>query len=204
MNNDIIAATNNKGKLTELKSILNPYGFEVKSLADMGITADIEETGKTFEENARIKAREIFNLVDKNAENIASGGFSVIADDSGLEVDALNGEPGIYSARYAEPGKRRLTILEKLKNVPYEKRTARFVCCICYIDENGHERIFQGEVQGHIGFENKGENGFGYDPIFEVKQGVTMAMLTDDEKNQISHRGIALRKLAEELEKTKK
>ncbi|MCL2019094.1 MAG: RdgB/HAM1 family non-canonical purine NTP pyrophosphatase [Oscillospiraceae bacterium] len=194
MKKQIIAATNNKGKLAEIKKILELHGFTVLSLAQAGIDADPEETGTTFEENARIKAREIYRIAKK----------PVIADDSGLEVDYLNGEPGVYSARYAEPGKRREKVLEKLKDVPYEKRTARFVCCICYIDEKGNEKVFRGVCEGKIGFENKGQNGFGYDPIFEVSIdgkpcGVTLAMLTEEEKNAISHRGEALRRLAETI-----
>ncbi|MCL2077417.1 MAG: RdgB/HAM1 family non-canonical purine NTP pyrophosphatase [Oscillospiraceae bacterium] len=188
---EMVCATNNKGKLVELKKILEAYGFSVLSLAEAGINADPEETGVTFEENALIKAREIYKTVKK----------PVISDDSGLAVDYLNGEPGVYSARYAEVGKRREKILKKLEGVPYEKRTARFVCCVCYIDESGNEKIFNGTCEGKIGFDNKGENGFGYDPIFEVSEGVTMAMLSDDEKNAVSHRGNALKKLAEELRK---
>ncbi|MDR2558540.1 MAG: non-canonical purine NTP pyrophosphatase, partial [Oscillospiraceae bacterium] len=124
---EIIAATNNKGKLTELKKILESRGFAVLSLADAGITAAPEETGTTFEENARIKAREIFALAKK----------PVLADDSGLEVDFLDGEPGVYSANYDTAW-----LLEKLDGVPYEKRTARFICCICYISEQGREKFF--------------------------------------------------------------
>jgi XTP/dITP diphosphohydrolase len=191
MNKEIIAATNNKGKLSELKKILEPAGFIVRSLADENITAEPDETGTTFEENAGIKAREIYKIAGK----------PVISDDSGLEIDALNGEPGVYSAVYAEPGNRRKKVLEKLKNIPYDKRTARFICCICYIDEAGNENFFYGKCEGVIGFENKGDNGFGYDPIFEVHENITMAMLTDDEKNAISHRGKALKKFIKELEK---
>ncbi|MDR2532668.1 MAG: RdgB/HAM1 family non-canonical purine NTP pyrophosphatase [Oscillospiraceae bacterium] len=181
MKKEIIAATNNKGKLTELKKILESHDFAVRSLADMGITVVPDETGSTFEENAGIKAREIFAIAKK----------SVIADDSGLEADYLGGEPGVYSANYNIEW-----LLEKLVGVPYEKRTARFVCCLCFINEDGEESFFNGTCEGKIGFENKGENGFGFDPIFEVSEGVTLAMLTDDEKNAISHRGNALRKFA--------
>ncbi|MCL2108330.1 MAG: RdgB/HAM1 family non-canonical purine NTP pyrophosphatase [Oscillospiraceae bacterium] len=191
MNRKIIAATNNKGKLIELVKILSERGFEVLSLKQAAIEIDIEETGTTFEENALLKAREIYKIAK----------IPVIADDSGLEVDYLNGAPGVYSARYAEPGKRRAKVLEKLQNVPYEKRTAKFVCCICYIDENADEQLFYGACEGKISYENKGENGFGYDPIFEVREGVTMAMLTDDEKNAISHRGRALEKFVNYLQK---
>ncbi|MCL2637071.1 MAG: RdgB/HAM1 family non-canonical purine NTP pyrophosphatase [Oscillospiraceae bacterium] len=189
MNRKIIAATNNKGKLAELKKILSSHSFAVLSLAEAGITAVPDETGTTFEENARIKAREIFALAK---QTYAGGSPAVIADDSGLEVDFLGGEPGVYSANYDIPW-----LLEKLGNTPYEKRGARFVCCICYIDESGNEQFFHGTCEGTIGFESKGENGFGYDPVFEIREGTTMAMLTDDEKNALSHRGNALRKFAE-------
>jgi len=184
MNKKIVIATNNKGKLTEIKQILEPQGFTVLSLADAGIEIIPEETGVTFEENARIKAREIFKLTGK----------PTIADDSGLEVDFLNGEPGVYSANYDIPW-----LLEKLRGVPKEQREARFVCCICYIDDSGNERFFNGTCEGEIGLECKGTNGFGYDPIFELGHGVTMSMLTSDEKNKISHRGKALQKLAKTL-----
>jgi XTP/dITP diphosphohydrolase len=185
MTKQIIAATNNKGKLAELKAVLNSHGFAVLSLAEAGIEANPDETGSTFEENARIKAREIFAL---------SGSSPVIADDSGLEVDFLDGEPGVYSSSYDIAW-----LLEKLHGVPYEQRTARFICVLCYIDENGAERFFRGTCEGRIGFEELGTNGFGYDPVFEVSESVTMAMLTEDEKNSISHRGNALRKFAENL-----
>jgi len=188
---EIIAATNNKGKLTELKKILGAHGISVLSLAEAGISANPDETGTTFEENARIKAREIFALAK---EAFTDGSPAVIADDSGLEVDFLNGEPGVYSANYDIPW-----LLEKLGNTPYEQRGARFVCCICYIDESGREQFFHGTCEGKIGFENKGTNGFGYDPIFEVREGITMAMLSDEEKNALSHRGNALCRFAEIL-----
>jgi XTP/dITP diphosphohydrolase len=184
MNKQIIAATNNKGKLTELKKILTSHGFAVLSLEEAGITAAPEETGATFEENARIKARAVYEIANE----------AVIADDSGLEVDFLDGEPGVYSADYDVPW-----LLEKLDDVPYEKRGARFVCCICYIDEAGSEKFFYGTCEGRIGFEERGANGFGYDPVFEVSEGTTMAMLADEEKNAISHRGKALGKFAEGL-----
>jgi len=193
MSNEIVIATNNKGKLSELRQILEPHGFTVRSLADEGIDIDVEETGTTFEENARIKAGAIYKMTGK----------PVIADDSGLEIDWLNGAPGVYSARYAENGKRREKVLEKLKDVPYEKRGAKFVCCICYIDGKGSEKFFRGECAGKIAFENKGTNGFGYDPIFEVNKDKTMAMLSDAEKNAVSHRGNALRELVKELKHDK-
>jgi XTP/dITP diphosphohydrolase len=191
MNKQIIAATNNKGKLTELKKILTSHGFAVLSLEEAGITAAPEETGTTFEENALIKARAVYKIANESA---AGGSPAIIADDSGLEVDFLDGEPGVYSADYDVPW-----LLEKLADVPYGKRGARFVCCICYIDEAGSEKFFYGTCEGRIGFEERGANGFGYDPVFEVSAGITMAMLTDEEKNAISHRGNALGKFAEGL-----
>jgi XTP/dITP diphosphohydrolase len=189
MTKRIIAATNNKGKLIELKKILKAHSFAVLSLAEAGVSAIPDETGTTFEANARIKAREIFALAN---EAFADGSPAVIADDSGLEVDFLNGEPGVYSADYDVPW-----LLEKLGGTPYERRGARFVCCICYIDADGSEQFFHGTCEGKIGFEPKGTNGFGYDPVFEVREGITMAMLSDDEKNALSHRGNALKKFAE-------
>ncbi|MCL2697742.1 MAG: RdgB/HAM1 family non-canonical purine NTP pyrophosphatase [Oscillospiraceae bacterium] len=187
MKREIVAATNNKGKLAEFKKILQSHGFKVLSLTETGINIVPEETGTTFEENARIKAREIFTLAKK----------PVIADDSGLEVDYLNGKPGVYSANYNTAW-----LLEKLSGVPRERRAARFVCCLCYIDGSGNEKFFCGTCEGYISFESKGTNGFGYDPVFEVRDGVTMAMLTDDEKNALSHRGNALKRFAEFIRRT--
>jgi len=183
----IIIASNNAGKVKEYKQLLQPLGYNAVSQSEAGISIEVEETGNTFEENAGLKARKIYEL---------SGG-AVISDDSGLEVDFLGGEPGIYSARYAPVGQRRSTILEKLSGVPQEKRTARFVCCICYIDESG-EKIITETCEGYIGYENKGENGFGYDPIFMYGD-KSFAELTDSEKNAISHRGKALQGLINQL-----
>lgn len=183
----VIIASNNKGKIREFKQLLEPLGYEVLSQAEAGICIEVDETGKTFEENARLKARAIYN----------SRKTSVIADDSGLEVDFLGGEPGIYSARYAPEGQRKKKILDKLEGVPKEQRTARFVCCICCIGDTG-EILVRGECEGYIGFEERGENGFGYDPIFMIGDR-SFAELTDHEKNKISHRGVALRKLVEGL-----
>ncbi|MCL2633321.1 MAG: RdgB/HAM1 family non-canonical purine NTP pyrophosphatase [Oscillospiraceae bacterium] len=180
----LIIASNNQGKVLEYKQLLAPLGYKVVSQSEAGIDLDVEETGATFRENASLKARAIYEL---------GGGVPVIADDSGLEVDFLGGEPGVYSARYAPHGQRRKTILAKMETCPPEKRTARFFCCICYIDENG-EKFVDGEVHGLIGYENRGDNGFGYDSIFMYK-GKSFAELASAEKNNISHRGAALRKL---------
>lgn len=189
----LIIATNNKGKVKEYKELLEPLGYEAVSLKDEGIEADIAEDGNTFEENARIKARAIFNMT----------GMPVIADDSGLEVDYLNGEPGVFSARYGGGGlsdsERYELVLEKLKGVPKSKRGARFVCAVCYIKDNETEYLVKGTVDGFIGEKPVGENGFGYDPIFMLNDGVSMAMLSEAEKNKISHRGNAINNLIKDL-----
>jgi XTP/dITP diphosphohydrolase len=191
-NMKIIAATKNKGKIKEISNILGKLGFEVESQQDAGYDVDILETGDTFEKNALIKARAIAMLCDN----------PVLADDSGLCIDALDGRPGVYSARYAgenatdeEKMSKVLTELERVKD-----RTARFVTSVAFIFPNGKEITASGEVEGHITTEPDGENGFGYDPIFysdELKK--TFAQATDDEKNSVSHRGRALAALAEKL-----
>ena len=161
-----------------------------------GISADIEEDGTSFEENALIKAREVCRLA----------GEMVLADDSGLEIDYLNGEPGIYSARYmGEDTSYRIknqNLIDRLEGVPDEQRTARFVCAIAAVFPNGKELVVRGTVEGMIGYEERGENGFGYDPIFYLPdRGVSTAELPPEEKNSLSHRGNALRKMKELLEK---
>ncbi|HIS24232.1 MAG TPA: RdgB/HAM1 family non-canonical purine NTP pyrophosphatase [Candidatus Faeciplasma gallinarum] len=192
---DLILASNNKDKLKEVKRILSPYGFNVKSQSEAGIHLEAEETGTTFAENSAIKAKALYDIIHK----------PVIADDSGLEVDALGKEPGVYSARYGGEGVddigRCYLVLNKLEGVPDSKRTARFVCVITYIDENGEMTQFDGKIEGRIGYERIGDNGFGYDPIFVVGDR-TLAQYSEDEKNAVSHRGEALRKLEEYL-KTK-
>jgi len=192
MSNKIYVATNNKGKLKEIKAILPD--FEVLAIRDLGFDFEVEEDGETFAENSYKKAIELHKLT----------GCRVIADDSGLCVDALGGAPGVYSARYAgEHGNDEeniLKLLTDLKDVPEEKRTAKFVCDICYIDEKGDVFHALGKCHGLITYEKKGENGFGYDPIMyipELKK--TMAELTPDEKNKISHRAKALELLKEKL-----
>lgn len=183
---DILVATKNKGKLKEIKSILGEYN--VLGLDDVGIDVDVEENGTTFEENALIKAREISKL----------SGKTVIADDSGLEVDYLNGAPGIYSARYCEGSDddRVNKLLSELQNVPREKRGAHFTCAIAIVYPDGRENTFRGECYGIIENEKKGENGFGYDPVFYFEEyGMTLAEASEEMKNRVSHRSIALEKL---------
>lgn len=184
----IILASNNKGKIKEIQEILSPLGYEIISMKDFGIDIEIEENGKTFKENAGIKARAIYEM----------GHTAVIADDSGLEVDFLNGAPGVYSHRYAgenaSDSDRNNKLLSELSGVPEEKRGAAFVCEICYIDETGREQYVRGECRGKIGYEPIGENGFGYDPLFMYGE-KSFAEISAEEKNKISHRADALRKL---------
>lgn len=190
----LILASNNKDKLREFKEILEPLGFEICSQREEGINIEAEETGDTFFENSAIKARAVYDIAH----------CPVIADDSGLEVDYLGGEPGVYSARYGgedvDDIGRCYLVLDKLKGVPDEKRTARFVAVISYIDQNGELSQFKGTIEGRIGYERIGEHGFGYDPIFMVGDKST-AQLDPEEKNKISHRGKALMLLKEFLEK---
>lgn len=191
---DLILASNNKDKLREVKRIMEPLGFSVKSQREAGIDLEADETGTTFAENSLIKAKALYDIVK----------CAVIADDSGLVVDALGGEPGVYSARYGGEGvddiERCYLVINKLGNTPMEQRTARFVAVITYIDANGEVAQFEGKIEGKIGYERLGERGFGYDPIFLVGDR-TLAEFTDDEKNAVSHRGNALRALKEYLEK---
>lgn len=184
----IILATNNKNKVREVGEILSPLGYEVISQAEAGVDIEVEENGVTFEENAFLKANAVYKLTNE----------ACIADDSGLQVDYLDGEPGVYSARYAEPGHRCQKVLDKLEGIEYDKRTARFVCCICYIGKDGEAKTFTGKCEGHIGFEKRGTNGFGYDPIFMVGE-KSFAEISAEEKNKISHRADALLQLAEYL-----
>lgn len=189
----LILASNNKDKLREFKEILEPLGFEVKSQREEGIVLEAEENGTTFAENSYIKAKALYDIA----------GCAVVADDSGLEVDYLGGEPGVYSARYGgddvDDVGRCYLVLDKLKGVPDEKRTARFVAVITYINEQGQSAQFRGTIEGRIGYERIGEHGFGYDPIFMVGDRST-AELDPEEKNAISHRGKALRALREYLD----
>ncbi|CAG9619542.1 XTP/dITP diphosphatase [Sutcliffiella rhizosphaerae] len=187
---EIIIATNNQGKVKDFQAILEPKGYIVKSLADFPNISEVDETGTTFEENALLKA-------DALAKQL---GKIVLADDSGLEVDALNGEPGVYSARYAGMEKNDTLnyekVLQKLKDVSIEQRTARFVCVLAVVDEGGDSFTVRGTCEGSIAFEPAGKNGFGYDPIFFVSDfQKTMAQLTKEEKNEISHRAKAIKLL---------
>ena len=192
----IIFATGNQNKMKEIREILADMDVEVVSMKEAGIHADIVEDGKTFEENAQIKARTICNLT----------GEIVLADDSGLEIDYLNKEPGIYSARYMGEDTsyhiKNANLISRLEGVPDEKRTARFVCAIAAVLPNGEVLHSEGTIEGIIGYEEQGENGFGYDPIFYLPQyGCTTAQLEPDVKNELSHRGKALRAIKEQLRK---
>ncbi len=192
----IIFATKNKDKMKEIKAVLGD-SFDVMSMEDAGISADIIEDGKTFEENALKKAVEIMEM----------SGEIVLADDSGLEIDFLNKEPGIYSARYMGENTpysiKNNKIIEIMKDVPDEKRTARFVCVIAAALPKPYNKKLtsRGTIEGIIGYEIQGENGFGYDPIFYLpEKNCTTAQLTMEDKNKISHRGRALRLMKKELE----
>lgn len=192
--NKLIFATSNEGKMREIREIMRDSGYEVLSLKEAGITADIEENGTTFEENAVIKARTIAELTNEMA----------MADDSGLEVDYLDKAPGIYSARFLGEDTsydvKNSYILEQLRNVPGQERSARFVCAIACVFPDGRQLVTRATIEGYIGSEMRGEHGFGYDPIFVVPEfGKTTAELTMEEKNQISHRAKALRAMKEKL-----
>ncbi len=190
-----IVATRNYKKLKELSRILLPLGIEAVTDAELGISLqEVEETGTTFEENAVLKA----------VAACKQSGLPAIADDSGLEVDALDGAPGVYSARYAgenaTDADRNLKLLAEMAHVPEEKRTARFVSEICCVFPNGDIVKARGECSGRIGYEPMGENGFGYDPLFLVPGGFSYAQLSVEKKDAISHRGNALRLFAVRLQ----
>lgn len=190
----IIFATGNEGKMREIREILRDLDVEVLSLKEAGIHGDIVEDGTTFEENAVIKARTISEMT----------GEIVLADDSGLEIDYLNKEPGVYSARYMGEYTsyhiKNANLIQRLEGVPDEKRTARFVCAVAAAFPDGTVKTVRGTMEGRIGYEERGENGFGYDPIFFLPEfQCTSAELSMEEKNQISHRGKALRAIKDEL-----
>lgn len=192
----LIFATGNEGKLKEIRMILGDLGVEILSLKEAGINADVEENGTTFEENAVIKATEIMKLT----------GEVVLADDSGLEVDALNKEPGIYSARYMGHDTsyriKNQSIIDRLEGREGEERSARFVCAIAAAFPDGKVITTRGTMEGQIGYEERGENGFGYDPIFYLPEYQCYSgELPLEEKNKLSHRGKALRLMKEELKK---
>ncbi|WP_078545257.1 XTP/dITP diphosphatase [Litchfieldia alkalitelluris] len=191
---DLIIATKNKGKVRDFKELFSSKGFTVKSLLDFPELADVDETGKTFIENAALKAEQISKELD----------CIVIADDSGLSIDALNGDPGVYSARYAGEHKSDADnikkVLKQLEGVPEDKRNARFHCALALTIPEGETHIVEGTCEGMIAFEQKGEHGFGYDPIFYIPElNKTMAQLTSEEKNKISHRANALKKLEDKI-----
>jgi len=193
---EILFATSNAGKAKEVQAMFSDLDVDVKTLREEGIDVAIEENGQTFAENALIKAKAIAGMTDK----------IVLADDSGLVVDYLNGEPGIYSARYMGEDTsydiKNTRILERMEGVPDDQRTARFVCAMAAIMPGGEVICTEGIMEGLIGYEMKGTNGFGYDPIFYLPEyGMTSSEISPEKKNEISHRGKALRKMQDELKK---
>ena len=197
----VVLATNNAHKVSEISTALDFPGWEFKTLRELGIESDPVEDADSFEGNARIKAR---------AAHEASGGLAALADDSGLVVDALDGAPGIYSARFASVDgadcsdfANNAKLIACLAGVPDEQRTARFACTLVFVDEDGSERVATGTVEGRIGHAARGEGGFGYDPLFwpDVFAGeCTLAEVPQARKNEVSHRGNALRSLRAQLE----
>lgn len=191
----VIIATKNEGKVREFRQLLKPFGYEPVSMTEAGVEAEITEDGETFEENAHIKARTVHELT----------GMPVIADDSGLEVEFLGGAPGIYSARYAGENatdeQRNQKLLEEMRGVDLPLRNARFVCAIYFILDGKREYCVTGTLDGFIGFEPAGDGGFGYDPIFMIDEDTSLAQIDSAEKNKISHRAMAMKRLAEELQK---
>ena len=195
MKQRIIFATGNKNKIREIHEILGDLGWEILSMKEAGIDLDIVEDGTTFEENALIKAKAV----------AAQCNDIVLADDSGLEIDYLNKEPGIYSARYMGEDTsydiKNQALLDRLDGVPDEKRTARFVCAIAAAMPDGCCEVVRGTMEGIIGHKIAGENGFGYDPIFFLPEcGCTSAELSPEKKNELSHRGEGLKKIRKILE----
>ena len=183
----LVLASKNRHKLAEMQTILGQLGLEVVLESEVGVDVDVEETGTTFEENALLKAKAVME----------ASGLAAIADDSGLEVDALGGAPGVYSARYGNKGSdpaRTAFLLENMQDVPEERRTARFVSAIACALPDGRVVTARGTCEGTILFETRGDNGFGYDPVFYVPRiGMTFAEANGDQKNAISHRGNALK-----------
>lgn len=197
----IIFATGNKDKMAEIREIMDDLGFEVSSMKEEGIESDPEENGTSFEENAMIKAEAVHKIaVEKGIEAI------VMADDSGLEIDCLNKEPGIYSARYmgrdVPYSEKNADLIRRTNETGDKDRTARFVCAVAAFYPDGTSTVLRGTVEGTVAFEPSGNRGFGYDPIFYLpERGCTTADLTNEEKNSLSHRGNALRLIKEELKR---
>lgn len=194
MKKTIVFATGNQGKMREIRQILEGMDVEILSMKEAGISMDIVEDGTTFEENAVIKAKAVASATK----------HIVLADDSGLEIDYLNKEPGIYSARYMGEDTsydiKNANLLERMEGVEDEKRTARFVCAIAAVLPDGQVLTVQGVIEGRVAYEPKGSNGFGFDPIFYLPEyGCTSAELSEEDKNAISHRGRALRAMKEKL-----
>ena len=193
---EIIFATGNKDKMREIREIMADCDVHIVSMKEAGIRVDMVEDGTTFEENAKIKARAVAAHTDA----------IVLADDSGLEIDYLNKEPGIYSARYAGTNTsydiKNSLLLSRMKGVPDKQRTARFVCAVAAVFPNGDKEVVRGTMEGCIGYEIAGANGFGYDPIFFLPEyGCTSAELAPEKKNELSHRGEALRMMRQIMEK---
>jgi XTP/dITP diphosphohydrolase len=197
MKQKIVFATGNANKMREIREILGEDKFHIQSMKEAGVDCEIVEDGTTFEENSLIKAHEVSKYV-KDA--------IVLADDSGLEIDALNKEPGIYSARYMGEDTsydiKNANLIERLEGVEKDDRSARFVCAVAAVFPDGKESCVRGTIEGYIGWEPMGANGFGYDPIFYLwDKDVSTASLSPEDKNAISHRGQALRMIKEEIYK---
>lgn len=190
---EVVIATNNPGKAREFEAMFHSKGYQIKTLKDYPDVPEIAETGTTFEENALIKARTLSGILNQ----------TVLSDDSGLQVDALRGDPGVYSARYAglekDDDANNAKLLESLTGVPLTKRTAQFHCTLALVSPGKEDLVVSGEVPGVILEKPRGENGFGYDPLFYVPElGKTMAEMSEEEKNKISHRALALQRLEEQ------
>lgn len=199
----IVFATGNAGKIKEIQAILADTGLEVISMKEAGVSVDIEENGSTYEENALIKSRAVAACLEEMGQREDT---IVMADDSGLEIDHLHGEPGVYSARYMGEDTsyhiKNADLISRLEGVEDARRTARFVCAIAAVLPDGRELTSRGVIEGRIGYEEKGSNGFGYDPIFYVPEfGRTTAELSEEEKNRVSHRGNALQEMRRQLQR---
>ena len=194
----IIFATGNRDKLREIEEIMDGSGIKILSMKDAGIEGEADENGSTFEENALQKALYVYEKNGKKPDDY------IMADDSGLEIDALNKEPGVLSARYMGKDtsyhEKNMNLISRLEGVPDEKRTARFVCAIAVVFPDGSYKVIRETMEGRIGYSEAGENGFGYDPIFYLPEyRKTSAQIEPEEKNKISHRGKALRRVCREV-----